>query len=357
MPKDNLFQHTGLSHGGNVLAMVEKYQIPKEEWLDLSTGLNPNGWPVPVIPETVWQALPEEDDELQNAACQYYGCDYCLPVAGSQAAIQLLPALRTFSKVGIISPTYAEHEHAWQKAGHEVKRVEVSIVESEIEHLDVLVVVNPNNPTGQLFSVETLLGWHQKLSKKGGWLIVDEAFMDVTHELSLTNSGIRPGLIILRSVGKFFGMAGIRCGVVIAHKELLTLLAEKVGPWSVTGPSRYVAIQTFRDKHWQSETRQTLKKNGQRLTTLLKENGFQVDGGTALFQWFKHSQAKNIFDAFAKQGILLRFFDETATGTSSLRFGLPKDEQQWQRLSKALKALPESIKIASERNEEYTSHA
>jgi len=345
LSKGNLFQHTGLSHGGNILAMAEKYNIPVKQWLDLSTGLNPNGWSVPVIPEHVWQTLPQEEDGLQEAACQYYACDYCLPVAGSQAAIETLPTLRNLSNVGIVSPTYAEHEHSWKKAGHHVNRIDINDVESELEHLDVLVVINPNNPTGHQVSVETLLLWHQQLSKKGGWLVVDEAFMDVTPELSLVDSGIRPGLIILRSLGKFFGLAGVRCGFVIADKELLSLLADKIGPWSVTGPSRYIAIQALKDKKWQSETRNILQSEGQKITELFKEQGFIVEGGCALFQWVKHYNARELFELFARQGILVRLFDEKDVTVTSLRFGLPKDKHQWQRLEKALSSIPDSVKI------------
>jgi cobalamin biosynthetic protein CobC len=344
LSKENLFQHAGLSHGGNVLAMAEKYNIPEEQWLDLSTGLNPNGWPVPAIPEHVWQALPQEEDELQEAASQYYGCDYCLPVAGSQAAIETLPTLRNLSNVGIVSPSYAEHEYAWRKSGHNVKRIDIKYVEDEIEHLDVLVIINPNNPSGHRVSVETLLFWHQQLVKKGGWLIVDEAFMDVTPELSLIKAGIRPGLIILRSLGKFFGLAGVRCGFVITERKLLALLAEKIGPWSVTGPSRYVAIKALKDKVWQTEMRTSLKFNSEKLSNLLNEYGFFVNGGSALFQWFKHQKAEELFVLFAKQGILVRLFNERSTGTESLRLGLPKDESQWNSLTEALSSISDSIK-------------
>lgn len=356
MSKDNLFQHAGLSHGGNVLAMAEKYNIPEDQWLDLSTGLNPNGWPVPVIPEQVWQALPQEEDDLQDTACQYYGCDYCLPVAGSQAAIEALPTFRNLSNVGIVSPTYAEHEYAWKKAGHNIKRINIEHVEAELEHLDVLVIINPNNPTGHKVSVETLLSWHQRLSKKGGWLIVDEAFMDVTPELSLIKVGIRPGLIILRSLGKFFGLAGVRCGFVITDRELLALLAEKIGPWSVTGPSRYVAIQALKNNSWQTEMRTSLKLNGERLATLLNEHGLLVNGGSALFQWLKHPKARELFELFAKQGILLRLFNESSTGMMSLRFGLPKDEKQWNRLTETLSSIPNIIKIKIEESKETITH-
>jgi len=133
------------------------------------------------------------------------------------------------SNVGIISPTYAEHEYGWQKEGHKVKRIDIDQVDAELEHLDVLVAINPNNPTGRKVSIEKLLSWHQYLSKKGGWLIVDEAFIDVTPELSILKTGIKPGLIVLRSLGKFFGLAGVRCGFVITDRELLTLLADKIG--------------------------------------------------------------------------------------------------------------------------------
>lgn len=354
MSKDNLFKYKGLSHGGNILAMAEKYNIPKEQWLDLSTGLNPNGWPVPVIPEAVWQALPQEEDGLQEAACYYYNCDYCLPVSGSQAAIETLPTLRNLSNVAIVSPTYAEHEYAWKKAGHNVKRIDFDNIEAELNQIDVLVIINPNNPTGHKTSADTLLSWHQQLSKKGGWLIVDEAFMDVTPERSLIESEIRPGLIILRSLGKFFGLAGVRCGFVITDKELLSLLADKIGPWSVSGPSRYIAIQALSDKKWQSKMRTDLAVQGKRLAGLLKENGFIVKRENALFQWFKHHNAEKLFDILAGQGILIRLFTEELTSIPSLRFGLPKNEEQWNRLEKALNSIPDSMKL---NKKEIITHA
>jgi len=336
LSKDKLFTYSGLRHGGNVLAMAKKYSIPELQLLDLSTGLNPNGWPVAAVPNSVWQSLPQSHDELQEAACEYYECDACLPIAGSQAAIQLLPTLRNFSKVGIISPTYAEHEHAWRKEGHDVFCIDIDEVASELDSLDVLVVINPNNPTGDIVSVDTLLNWHQSLSKKGGWLIVDEAFMDVTPELSLLGFGTKPGLIILRSLGKFFGLAGIRSGFVISHHDLLKQLAEKIGPWSVTGPSRYIAIQALRDTKWQYESRKQLIQSGKKLKILLKKNDFLNSNGSALFQWVKHEKASEIFDLFAKQGVLLRLFEEQSHMPPSLRFGLPKNEKQWLLLEDAL---------------------
>ena len=342
---DNEFKHEGLKHGGRILAAAEKYHIAKEDWIDLSTGLNPNGWPVPNnIPAKVWQSLPEDDDGLQTAACQYYGCDACLPVAGSQAAIQTLPTLRSRSKVGVISPTYAEHEYNWKQAGHDVIQLSVENIEQHINTLDVLVVINPNNPTGKLIAVDELLEWHQQLSSRGGWLIVDEAFMDVTPEKSLVASGIKPGLIILRSMGKFFGIAGIRCGFVISDNELLQRLAKKLGPWSLTGPTRYIAKQALLDENWKTKTRIELKESAARLHKILNQAGLSPTGGTDLFQWIEHTHAKDIYEACAGKGVLIRLFEkQTATSKPSLRFGLPASEKQWQQLSTVLTQLSDLI--------------
>ena len=339
-----------MKHGGRILAAAKKYHIAQEEWLDLSTGLNPNGWPVPDIPSEVWQALPEDDDGLQTDACQYYGCDACLPVAGSQAAIQTLPTLRSRSKVGVISPTYAEHEYNWQQAGHDVVQLKLEEVENHINALDVLVVINPNNPTGEIVAVKQLLEWHQKLSTRGGWLIVDEAFMDVTPENSLVTSGAKPGLIILRSMGKFFGVAGIRCGFVISDNEVLQRLAQKLGPWALTGPTRYIAKQALLDKSWHIETRKTLNDAGIRLHTVLSQAGLSPNSGTHLFQWSEHSKSKEIHEALAKQGILTRLFEKHSnTSSPSLRFGLPANEAQWLKLSEALTNISNLIEITEKK--------
>ena len=341
---DNEFKHEGLKHGGRILAAAEKYHIAKEAWLDLSTGLNPNGWPVPNnIPADVWQSLPEDEDGLQTAACEYYGCNACLPVAGSQAAIQTLPTLRSRSKVGVISPTYAEHEYNWKQAGHDVVQLSMEDVEQHINSLDVLVVINPNNPTGKLITVHKLLEWHQQLSSRGGWLIVDEAFMDVTPEKSLVASGIKPGLIILRSMGKFFGIAGIRCGFVISDNELLQRLAKKLGPWSLTGPTRYIAKQALLDEAWQTKTRTELKESAARLHKILNQAGLSPTGGTDLFQWLEHVHAEDIYEACAEKGVLTRLFETTRMSKPSLRFGFPSSEKQWQQLSAVLTLLSDLI--------------
>ncbi|WP_232056792.1 threonine-phosphate decarboxylase CobD [Methylomonas rhizoryzae] len=321
-----------LEHGGCLQLAARQFGIPAADWLDLSTGINPNGWPVPPVPAECWLRLPEEQDELLPAARAYYGNSSLLAVAGSQAAIQTLPRLRPQSRVGFLHPAYAEHAGAWQRAGHQVTALQVHALESALPALDVLILINPNNPTGCRWPIAQLSDWHGRLQQRGGWLIVDEAFIDTTPELSLSPLPVKPGLIVLRSLGKFFGLAGIRCGFVIAETAILQRLAAELGPWAISHPARYAAARALKDTQWQRETAIRLKLQSRRLTDLLSENGWPPSGGCDLFQWIETEYAGQLHRILAEQAILTRLFSRPA----SVRLGLPKDEPAWRRLQHAL---------------------
>lgn len=326
-----------LEHGGRLNAAAARYGMAPSDWLDLSTGINPNGWPVPALPARAWNRLPEPDDELIAAAQACYRAPYILPVAGSQAAIQVLPALRASCRVGVIAPGYNEHAHAWRRSGHDVTPLAYEQIAAAVDVLDVVVLIHPNNPTGQTFSRAQLLQWHAQLAAKNGWLIVDEAFMDATPEHSTAEYCSRPGLIVLRSLGKFFGLAGARVGFVCAAPELLHHIDARLGPWTVCGPARLAATLALQDTAWQTMTRERLLRDAQRLGQLLTIHGLRPSGGTALFHWVATPRATHVHEALARQGVFTRLF----TAPASLRFGLPATETQWQRLESALvKTMP-----------------
>lgn len=329
MPKQS-----GLEHGGRLRAAAQRYGIALEQWLDLSTGIAPYGWALPAIPHSAWSRLPEQDDGLEDAARAYYGVTNLLPVAGSQAAIQALPRLRPKARVGIVAPAYAEHAAAWRREGHRVEELGEAEIERALERLDVLLLINPNNPSGRRFAPEQLLCWHARLAERGGWLLVDEAFIDCTPQHSLAAHSHLSGLIVLRSFGKFFGMAGIRLGFVLAQPALLEQLAELLGPWTVSGPSRVVASALLQDQAGQRRQRQRLLADGERLAALLSAQGLTSTGGCALFQFCCTPRAAELHEFLASQGILTRLF----ASPSSLRFGLPADDSGWQRLERALSA-------------------
>ncbi len=326
-----------LHHGGQLRQAARQYGIPLADWLDLSTGIAPWSLPLPEIPPRVWNRLPETEDGLEQAARYYYGCSSLAVLPGSQAAIQLLPRLRPPGRTGILSPCYAEHALRWQQAGHQVIPLAPDSLENGLpDGLDVLVVVNPNNPTGRQLLPRQLLDWHQELARRGGWLVVDEAFIDCTPQLSLASATPQPGLIVLRSPGKFFGLAGARLGFMLAEPALCQTLEQALGPWPVSGPSRWLARQLLEDRPGQQRQRQRLQQASQRLARLLQQHGLPPRGGTALFQWRPEPAAAPLCDWLARQAILVRPFDNPP----ALRLGLPADARGWARLEQALSGWP-----------------
>ncbi|MBD8491486.1 threonine-phosphate decarboxylase [Pseudomonas syringae] len=325
-----------LEHGGRLRAAAQRYGIAEADWLDLSTGIAPWAWPIPPIEAQDWARLPQTDDGLEAAACAYYHAPRVLPLPGSQAAIQALPRLRSGGKVGVVSPCYAEHAHAWRKAGFLVREVLAHEVDYFIDVLDVLVVVNPNNPTGLLLAPERLLEWHARLAERGGWLVIDEAFMDNTQGSSLAGATTRSGLIVLRSFGKFFGLAGVRLGFALAEPGLLKALASEIGPWAVSGPTRRIGLACLNDPVGQQVQRQRLEQAAARLAGLLAAHDLAPTGGCALFQWRITVHAHPLYEFAARRGVLLRLFIGQSAEACSLRFGLPVSEADWQRLDTLL---------------------
>ena len=320
-----------LEHGGRLRRAAETYGIPLGDWLDLSTGINPQGYPVPPVPADVWLRLPEDDDGLEAAAADYYGSAHLLPVAGSQPAIQLLPAVLRGERVSLLAPGYAEHAHAWRD--RRAVAVGADEIDAAVAHSDIVVLVQPNNPTGVHFGRERLLEWHTRLARRGGWLVVDEAFIDTTPAQSLVPLAGADGLVVLRSVGKFFGLAGARVGFVFAPGSVRAALAERLGPWTLAGPARWAARHALADRAWQTQARAALLTAGERLQALLETHGLPACG-PALFKLVATPDAARLHAAFARRGILLRLFETP----QAVRFGLPSDEAGWARLAAALAA-------------------
>ncbi|MCB5190102.1 threonine-phosphate decarboxylase CobD [Methylobacillus arboreus] len=323
-----------LEHGGNLRAASERFGIPFSDWLDLSTGINPHGYPVPDIPPSAWQRLPETDNRLEQAAAHYYGAKQILVTSGSQAAIQALPRLRPHCRVTVLGPMYAEHTHAWQQHGHTVNEL-VDLPDSTmLGNTEVLILCNPNNPTGRMIAPDQLLRWRQILAARDGWLIVDEAFMDTTPQFSLAASSHLPGLIVLRSLGKFFGLAGARVGFLLAETGLLARCAELLGPWPVSGPARIVAEIALADRNWQQHNRSQLLAANHQLASVLRKYGLEPVNGCALFQWLKPEHAENLHLRLAQLGIWTRYFPSQ----QGLRLGLP-GHAGWSKLETSLKQI------------------
>jgi cobalamin biosynthetic protein CobC len=341
-----------LTHGGGIIEASKASGIPIEQWLDLSTGINPNGWPVPKLPASTWQRLPESNDGLEQAIKQYYSSDTtnCLTnfviTAGSQSAIQLLPQLFPKGIVWVPEEGYSEHPYWWNFYQHKVflyRPDDLEILLSNKKNtplpFDTLLIINPNNPTTQTYKRTFLEKLLNIIEAEGKKLIIDEAFIDTQPEQSLLCHSNNKHLVILRSLGKFFGLAGIRCGALFSHPSLLNTARQRLGPWQVATPSRWVATQALNDTQWQKEAAIELKNASGRLEDLLHHQLSSNDITSLsrsdyfcsiLFSNIEEQQT--VYRHLLKHTILVRRFNSSFR----LRFGLPKDEVEWEKLKQAL---------------------
>lgn len=320
-------------HGGNLHEAAKRYGIPYAQWLDLSTGINPHGYPVPPVPADAWRRLPDDGDGFAACAARYYGAPdavHVLPVAGSQAAIRALPSLLPRARVGIAPLTYSEYAPAFERAGHEVLPLDVSW-DTLPDTLAHVVVANPNNPTAEHLNANKLLHWHAQLAARGGTLLIDEAFADTMPSASLAASTHRDGLIVLRSPGKFFGLAGVRAGFVLGAPVLLDALHRSLGAWTVSGPARHAVKAAFEDVAWQQQMRTRLDAESARLVSLLHAHGLATRS-TSLFAWTDDARSVALHEALARRGVWTRLF----TATGSVRFGLPASDTEWARFEESL---------------------
>ena len=319
-------------HGGRLDTAIAQYGGSREDWLDLSTGINPNPYPLPEIEFDSWHRLPDENaqSDLIKSARRYYKIPEEMAIAasnGTQAIIQNLPSTLSGKKIAILAPTYEEHQHCWVNAGREV--IKTDDLEVAIELADIIVVVNPNNPTGKQYQSQVLLNVAIALQKKSGFLIVDEAFGDCMPELSVVPN-MQNNVIVLRSFGKFFGLAGLRLGFVIGAGSIVDQLNNKLGPWSVSGPALAIGREALANTNWTIGMRLQIAQNSKDQAEVIEACGLKLIGNGGLFMEFEHSRAGELHEALLKEHILVRPFLKRDT---RLRFGLCKNMEELERLA------------------------
>lgn len=326
-----------MKHGGDLTEAIARHGGAPGSWLDLSTGINPRPWPIPQhLPASVWQRLPSrtETQRLLEAARKTYGVPDGADIAaaaGTQALIQLLPYLATPGPVAIVGPTYSEHAIAWRNAGHPV--IVIEYLDACPENAVHAVVVNPNNPDGRVADHAALARVTARLKGRGGWLVVDEAFADVDPAISAVALCPDWPVVILRSFGKFYGLAGLRLGFAVGAPDVIGRIAMALGPWPCSGPALLIGTEALGDQPWADRMRSALQEQARKLDEVLVEAGFAIAGGTPLFRLARHSQALKLHDALARRHIWCRSFD---WADDLLRFGLPADAAGLDRLADAL---------------------
>jgi len=329
-------EYGALTYHGGALEVARRLapQAP-QPWIDLSTGINPHAYPVPDLESEAWSRLPEREAlaKLEAAAAHRYSAAAQSVVAGpgSQALIHALSRILPRGAVGALGPTYGGFAAAFAAAGARV--VEARRLK-DMGDLDIAIVVNPNNPDGRIIPRPDLLALHERLARRGGVLVVDEAFADFDGQESLAPMLPARGAATLRSFGKAYGLAGLRLGFALASPDIVAPLRAGSGPWPVSGPAIATGTRALADSDWLEATRARLGKETARLDGLLHEADCRVIGGTRLFRLAAHEDACAVFERLIAAGILVRPFAEERTW---LRFGIPGDENAWQRLAAALR--------------------
>lgn len=300
------------SHGGR-----------RGDWLDLSTGINPVAYPVPQFDKPDWTALPDTgaQDALVETARDFWkvpSSASVLAAPGASSVIARIPALMVPGRVWIPGPTYNEHGRSFAAAGWNASAVRVATAS---------VLVHPNNPDGRLWSVADVAA---DLS------VIDESFCDVMPDHSLIETANRAGVIVLKSFGKFWGLAGLRLGFAIGDPDLIHRLAGMLGPWPVSGPALRIGRLALKDQAWAGSTRARLTADAARLDHLMTSVGAKVLGGTSLFRLYDTDDAARWQHSFAKRHIWTRIFPYSKRW---LRLGLPGTPANWARLADALDRL------------------
>ena len=321
--------HAGQDHGGNIDAAIARFGAG--DWMDLSTGINRRAYPLPALTPEAWRGLPTRSAQtgLVAAAAAAWGAAPAwagVALAGAQAAIQLVPRLRPAGVARVLVPTYNEHAACLIAEGWDVQGCGTL---NDLAGADLAVVVNPNNPDGRCWPAEALIA----LAGRVGLLVVDESFADAQPALSLLPCAGPANILILRSFGKFFGLAGVRLGFVFGAPPMIDACARMAGPWPVAGPAIEIGRAALADTAWADAMRVQLAADAVRADRLAHGAGWASVGGTPLFRLYDTPDAGAARDRLARARIWSRIFPYSPRW---LRLGLPGPEDEWQRLTVAL---------------------
>lgn len=330
------------THGGNALAMCETFDVSYDDCLDLTAAINPMAYKFGDVPASVWQQLPQENDGLLQAAERYYGIGQTLSeqsklmmTPGSSWTINQLPVF--FSRcrrVWLPEQGYKEHEYSWVSKGFTIQTYSTLPHEKALKQGDIFVLINPNNPTTETYSQNKVLKLLMLLQTLSGYLIVDEAFMDVTPDASVLGR-CHSALIVLRSFGKFFGLPGIRLGAVWAPSDIIDYLKLKLEPWAINSAARHIAQKAFSDIVWQRQARYDISQMNALLFEVLsrfifnqqKERPTDTEPAfllrAPLFITLMTQNASRYHESLAKQGVFTRLLDDK----TGIRFGLATTAQ------------------------------
>jgi len=305
-------------HGGGLDAAIARWGGTRASWLDLSTGVNPVPYPLPDIAPDAWTALPDQGamDRLEAAARRFWRVPDTAGIVaanGASALIAAMPTLVANHPSHIPTPTYNEHAAAFAANGAGANAGPDGAVH---------VYVHPNNPDGRL----------AMRPDRRALTIIDESFCDVMPQVSHIDQTTRDDVVVLKSFGKFWGLAGVRLGFLIGAPRLTEQMRERLGPWAVSGPALAIGAEALRDVAWAEATRARLAEDATRLDRLMTAKGAAIVGGTSLFRLYQVDSPTDWQTRLAEAHIWSRVFPYSGNW---LRLGLPHPDR-WDQIEAAL---------------------
>lgn len=326
-------------HGGNLDFARQEFPQVMVPWIDLSTGINPFPYPIASFDLSLYHALPSSlhEERVREVAADHYGCldsRYVALASGTQILISLIPYWLPAREVCILCPTYSEYESSWQQKGVVINKVSTmsQFMDCAWKREVVGVICNPNNPDGRFLDRVQMEAMIRIWDRGKNYLILDEAYMDFVGPGMASSLPSFSRLVILRSLGKAYGLAGLRVGFLLAQPEIVQKVQKMLGSWPVSGPALQITLQALQDIQWLARVKRELWKQQDRLEQLCMRYSLHTVGKTALFRLIRHEQANALWRHLALQGIWVRRFEYDSTW---LRLGMPSSEQDWQRLEKA----------------------
>ncbi len=278
---------TRSTHGGNVYKVAREQRVSVGSIVDFSASINPLGFPkagLRAIRSALKQIVhyPDPDcRQLRQSLAQQCGIDpeRVLVGNGSTELIHLLPRALEIKSALVIGPTFEEYARALMDAGSTVQYVHARREErfrppvkevlrelsAKRSRVDAVFLCNPNNPTGQVLNRSAICELAEAMTRRQGWLIVDEAFIDYCQKQSVV-SMLRayPRMVVLRSLTKFYAMPGLRIGYVVGASKVIDRLKDRQPPWSVNSLAQEVSCAILRDHAYAIKSRAFMEKERSR---------------------------------------------------------------------------------------------
>lgn len=263
------------NHGGDIFGAARRLHAPVSAMIDFSASINPLG-----LSRRARSRLKEElglvchyPDPSQNelrrlvASCEDIDPGCSLFGNGATQLLHLVPRYFRPRSVLLVQPSFSEYEAALLalrcRIRHHLLEPSTGFLVDPDKLLKalrdvrpgLLIVANPNNPTGAKVPTEVLLKIVQVCQKQNTWFLVDESFIDFTNQPSLVRLASRQqNLIVLRSFTKFFALPGLRIGYLVAQSSIIKELSSRIEPWSVNTLAVIAAAESMKDASFRKQS-------------------------------------------------------------------------------------------------------